>query len=267
MNKNCRVFNKYFLGLGLVVFFTIIAEPIAYSQRVVVAEDNEEGIREEETYLFALKLLDEEDRYLTIKGTRDIFLEQKILLEEENHPKTPQPSPEENNHEEAPQTSIVSPYTLTFVKKFEGFKEQAYWDTDGTAVIGYGLPHINGQQVKIGDRITQAQADTALQAKLEEIQQEILSAVKVDLNANQLAALTSLVYNTGSRVITRSTLINKLNSGDYVGAANEFPRWNKANMGGRLVPLAGLTKRRLAEKQLFLAPSSTVVASNNTLPN
>ncbi len=262
MNKNCRVFSKYFLSLGLVAFFTIIAEPIAYSQRVVGAEDREEKAREEETYLFALKLLEEEDRYLTIKGTRDIFLEQKILLEEENHQKAPQPSLEENNNKEAPQTSTVSPYTLTFVKKFEGFRERAYWDTDGTAVIGYGLAKINGRQVKIGDRITQAEADTALEAKLEQIQQEILAAVKVDLNTNQLAALTSLVYNTGSRVITRSTLINKLNSGDYVGAANEFLRWNKANMGGRLVPLAGLTKRRLAEKQLFLAPSDTVVASN-----
>lgn len=262
MNNHCRVFSKCFLSLGLVAFFTIIAEPIAYSQRVVGAEDIEEA-REEETYLFALRLLNQQEQYLTINGTRDIFLEQKILLEEENHQKAPQPSPEENKLEEAPQTSTVSPYTLTFVKKFEGFKEQAYWDTDGTAVIGYGLSQINGQKVKIGDRINQAQADTALHDKLEQIQQEILSAVKVDLNTNQLAALTSLVYNSGSRVITRSTLLSKLNSGDYVGAANEFPRWNKANMGGRLVPLAGLTNRRLAEKQLFLAPSNTVVASNN----
>ncbi|MBE9167582.1 lysozyme [Pleurocapsales cyanobacterium LEGE 06147] len=262
MNKSCRVFSKCFLSLGLVAFFTIIAEPIAYSQRVVGAEDREEEAREEESYLFALKLLEEPDKYLTIKGTRDIFLEPQILPEENNHQKAPQPSPEENNNEEAPQTSTVSPYTLTFIKKFEGFKEQAYWDTDGTAVIGYGLAQINEQPVKMGDRITQAQAETALHDKLEKIQQEILSAVEVDLNTNQLAALTSLVYNTGSRVLTRSTLINKLNSGDYVGAANEFPRWNKANMGGRLVPLAGLTKRRLAEKQLFLAPSNTVVASN-----
>jgi GH24 family phage-related lysozyme (muramidase) len=247
MNNYCRVFSKCFLSLGLVAFFTIIAEPIAYSQRVVGAENHEKA--REEDYLVALRLLNEEEQYLTIKGTKDIFLEQKRLLKEENL-------------EEVPQTSTVSPYTLTFIKKFEGFKEQAYWDTDGTAVIGYGLSKINGQKVKMGDRITPEQAHTALQDKLEKIHQEIFLAVEVDLNANQLAALTSLVYNTGSRVLTRSTLINKLNSGDYVGAANEFPRWNKANMGGRLVPLAGLTNRRMAEKQLFLAPSSTVIASN-----
>ncbi|MBE9171194.1 lysozyme [Pleurocapsales cyanobacterium LEGE 06147] len=259
MNKSCCVFSKYFLGLGLVVFLAIIAEPIAYSQRVLVAEDNEEETREKESYLFALKFLEEPDKYLTIEGTRDMLLEQNILLEEENRQKVPQPSPEENNNEEVPQASTVSPYILTFIKKFEGFKEQAYRDTDGTAVIGYGLPQINGQKVKMGDRITQAQAHAALCDRLENIQQEILSAVEVDLNTNQLAALISLVYNTGSHVLTRSTLINKLNSGDYLGAANEFLRWNKANIGGRLVPLAGLSKRRLVEKQLFLASSNNVL--------
>ena len=89
----------------------------------------------------------------------------------------------------------------------------------------------------------------------------VLAAVKVDLNPYQLGALTSLVYNAGTRILTDSTLIRKLNAGDYAGAAREFPRWNKANQGGRLVAFPGLTKRRLAEQQLFLSPQRQI-ASN-----
>ncbi|MGL5832971.1 MAG: lysozyme, partial [Waterburya sp.] len=70
----------------------------------------------------------------------------------------------------------------------------------------------------------------------------------------QLGALTSLVYNTGVGLLYDSTLISKLNTGDYAGAAEEFPRWNKADQGGVLVELLGLTRRRLAEQKLFLTP-------------
>ena len=90
----------------------------------------------------------------------------------------------------------------------------------------------------------------------------IAAHVQVDLNLHQLGALTSLVYNAGARIVTNSTLVGKLNAGDYVGASREFVRWNKANRRGRLVPFPGLTKRRLAETQLFLSPYGQV-ASNN----
>lgn len=76
----------------------------------------------------------------------------------------------------------------------------------------------------------------------------------VELNENQLGALSSIVFNVGTGFIHQSTLIKKLNAGDYQGAANEFLRWNKANVGGRLVPLSGLSRRRQAEKELFLTP-------------
>ncbi|EBY2991617.1 lysozyme, partial [Salmonella enterica subsp. enterica serovar Typhimurium] len=49
--------------------------------------------------------------------------------------------------------------------------------------------------------------------------------------------------------LSSSTLLRKLNSGDYAGAADEFLRWNKA--GGKV--LNGLTRRREAERALFLS--------------
>ena len=155
----------------------------------------------------------------------------------------------------------VLPATVDLVKQFEGFSASTYLDTSGLPVIGYGQTRINGATVSMGQYITQAQADLALRQELNHIQNLVKSYVRVELNPYQLGALTSLVYNAGTRILTNSTLVRKLNAGDYVGAANEFPRWNKANQGGILVAFPGLTKRRLAEKKLFLTPMRQI-ASN-----
>lgn len=151
----------------------------------------------------------------------------------------------------------ILPATINLVKQYEGFRSSAYIDTSGLPVIGYGQTRVNGRTVRMGQYITQAEADAALEQELYQIKRLVLSYVKVDLNPHQLGALTSLVYNAGARVVTNSTLVRKLNAGDYVGAAQEFPRWNKANSGGQLVVFPGLTKRRLDEKKLFLTPYST----------
>ncbi|WP_019505354.1 lysozyme [Pleurocapsa sp. PCC 7319] len=155
----------------------------------------------------------------------------------------------------------VLPATLNLVKQFEGFRSYSYFDTSGLPVIGYGQTRINGRTVTMGQYISQAQADVALEQELYHIQSIVLSHVKVDVNPHQLGALTSLVFNAGTGILTNSTLIRKLNAGDYAGAANEFPRWNKAHQGGRLVVFPGLTRRRLEEKKLFLTPYNHI-ASN-----
>ncbi|MGB5715205.1 MAG: lysozyme, partial [Waterburya sp.] len=128
----------------------------------------------------------------------------------------------------------------------------AYIDTDGTPVIGYGLSRIAGKPVRIGDRISPTEADTALNNHLEEIHRELDQMVKVSLSEQQLSALASISFNVGINSIKKSTLVKKINEEDYAGAANEFLRWDKANLGGRLVQMPGLTRRRYAERQLFL---------------
>ncbi|MBE9043977.1 lysozyme [Pleurocapsales cyanobacterium LEGE 10410] len=155
----------------------------------------------------------------------------------------------------------VLPETINLVKQYEGFSSRAYIDTSGLPVIGYGQSFINGRRVRLGQYITRAQADAALEKELAHLQRKVAARVKVKLNPYQLGALTSLVYNAGMRIVTNSTLIRKLNAGDYAGAAREFPRWNKANKGGRLVVFSGLTRRRMAEKKLFLSDYDQI-ASN-----
>ena len=146
----------------------------------------------------------------------------------------------------------VSTRAIKIVKEFEGFKSEAYLDTDGTPVIGYGLSKIAGKPVQLGDRISRQEADLALKKQLQTIEQQLDRAIEVQIGDRQLDALASLSFNVGVDSIENSTLVKKLNTGDYTGAANEFLRWDKANVGGRLVKMPGLTRRRQAEKMLFL---------------
>ncbi len=151
-----------------------------------------------------------------------------------------------------PAPQPVSTRAIKIVKEFEGFKSEAYLDTDGTPVIGYGLSEIAGKPVQLGDRISRQEADLALKKQLQTIEQQLDRAVEVQIGDRQLDALASLAFNVGIDSIENSTLVKKLNTGDYTGAANEFLRWDKANVGGRLVKMPGLTRRRQAEKMLFL---------------
>ena len=155
-----------------------------------------------------------------------------------------------------PEPPPVSDIAIDLIKEFEGFESQAYIDTDGTPVIGYGLSKIAGKPVQVGDRISPERADAALKSHLQEINQELAKIVKVNLSDRQKSALASIAFNVGVNGIKNSTLIKKINNRDFAGAANEFLRWDKANMRGRLVQLPGLTRRRTAERQLFLDRSS-----------
>lgn len=77
--------------------------------------------------------------------------------------------------------------------------------------------------------------------------------VKVKTSQNMFNALVSLVFNIGATAFANSTLLRKLNQGDYQGAWNEFPRWNKITKNGGKIISAGLTHRRAEEQEVFFA--------------
>lgn len=139
---------------------------------------------------------------------------------------------------------------VKLIKKFEGFYANTYYDPVGILTIGYGtIAYPNGQKVKMGDFVTEAKASEYLQLHIEkDILPAMSELIKVTLTENQFSALVSFVYNLGSGNLKKSTLLKKLNEEDYLGAANEFPKWVKA--GGKT--LQGLVNRREAEKALFL---------------
>lgn len=136
---------------------------------------------------------------------------------------------------------------LGLIKKWEGLRLRAYKDTVGVLTIGYGstFPKVTADQV-----ISEAEANSRLQTDLAYFEQAVTQMVAVPLNSNQFSALVSLAFNVGPGNLKGKGLINKLNSGDYEGAANSFPKYD--NAGGK--EDMGLYRRRLDEKALFLTP-------------
>jgi GH24 family phage-related lysozyme (muramidase) len=158
---------------------------------------------------------------------------------------------------------------VNLVAAFEGVnsaedgKIYPYDDGLGNQVIGYGhliQPHeqqsgsinIDGELVPFAEGISQAQAKTLLDQDLEPIRQKIDDLVTVELTNNQRDALASFTYNVGLRAFEESTLLKKLNAGEYDAVPAELTKFTKA--GG--VELPGLVDRRKAEIELWNKPDA-----------
>ena len=149
-----------------------------------------------------------------------------------------------------PESMSVSNKGVDLICEFEGKRLVAYDDGVGVWTIGFGTTkYPNGVRVKKGDTCTLEQAKEYMRHDLIEFEHTVSISVKVPLNQNQFDALVSLAYNIGSSAFKSSTLVKKLNSGDYHGAADQFNVW--INAGGKR--MQGLVNRRDKEKLLFLS--------------
>jgi lysozyme len=145
-------------------------------------------------------------------------------------------------------TQKLSSKGIALLKRVEGFEEQAYPDTGGVPTIGYGTTvYPGGRRVRLGDKCTQEQAEGFLAHDVLFAEDAVLRLVKVPLNEETFDALVSFVYNIGTEAFRTSTLLALLNSGNYLGAASQFPRWKFDN--GKVI--RGLVKRRVYERGLF----------------
>lgn len=142
----------------------------------------------------------------------------------------------------------VSSKGLELIKEFEGFSSVAYLCSAKKATIGYGNTFWeDGTPVKIGDQISKERAETLLKHVVDNFSVAVEVDIKIEVTQNQFDALVSLAYNIGLGAFKNSTLLRQLNRGNFVGASQEFLRWDKSN--GK--PLLGLTRRREREKLLF----------------
>jgi lysozyme len=135
---------------------------------------------------------------------------------------------------------------LDKLEDYEGIRFVAYLDTGGVWTIGVGH---TGPEVVKGLRASAEQIREWLRVDVEEAEEIVERLVKVPLNQNQFDALVSFVFNIGEGQFASSTLLKKLNAGDYEGAAGQFKRWVFDN--GKQQP--GLVKRRSSEEATFLA--------------
>jgi GH24 family phage-related lysozyme (muramidase) len=173
---------------------------------------------------------------------------------------------------------------IELIKSFEGIPDgdpsttglDPYLDPLDIWTIGWGHAVVsNGAMVRgKGNRalafslfpggISVAQAEALLRGDLVSRAADMLRLVKVELDDGQFGALMSFVFNCGIGNFGASTLLKKLNAGDSSGAADQFLVWNKGRKDGQLVELPGLTRRRKAERALFLGQDWRAVASTAT---
>ena len=166
----------------------------------------------------------------------------------------------------------VSQEAIELIKAFEGIPDgdprtvglDAYSCPAGVWTIGWGHAIMDGGAQLSGPAnkararalypggITREQAEALLRGDLVPRAASLCSMLKVTLDDAQFGALIALLFNIGAGNLAASTLLRKLNAGDVAGAAEQFLAWDKARVNGVLQPLAGLTRRRRAERALFL---------------
>jgi len=138
---------------------------------------------------------------------------------------------------------------LHLTERFEGCRLVAYPDPGSGGdpwTIGYGH---TGPEVVEGLQITQDQAEQYLAQDIKQAEANVNAVVHVELTQEEFDALVDFAFNCGCRNLDSSTLMKKLNAGDYEGASHEFIKWDMA--AGH--HMSGLLKRREAETAMFIS--------------
>ncbi len=148
----------------------------------------------------------------------------------------------------------LSAAALVGIALHEGYADRTYLDSVGVPTIGFGTTG----DVRIGDRITPPRALVRLLSDADRMQRELRACIgDVPMHQREWDAVVSWAYNVGANAACRSTLVKKLQAGDYASACAELLRWDKA--GGRV--LAGLAKRRQDEYRLCIGEQERAAAS------
>ena len=119
----------------------------------------------------------------------------------------------------------VNAETLELIKRWEGLRLEAYLDTGGVWTIGYGHTSDSVQKVYKGLKITEKRAEELLIHDLKEAEAAVDRLVTVPLNENQRGTLVSFVFNIGETQFAKSTLLKKLNKGEYESVPAQLRRW------------------------------------------
>lgn len=142
------------------------------------------------------------------------------------------------------------------IKLDEGFANPVSDDGFGNPTGGWG--HIKG--VRLGQPVSVAQGEAWLTEDIDIADAAVRKYVKVPLTQGQWDVLSSFVMNLGGGALAQSTLLRKLNAGDYASVRTELLRWDHADPDGAgpLPPrkVLGLTRRRQREANDWTATSA-----------
>lgn len=148
-----------------------------------------------------------------------------------------------------PKIPVLSSEDHKLIKESEGLRLNAYQCSANVWTIGFGSTRgMDGAPVKPGQSITIEQARALYVRDINIFSASVRRLVTVKINDNQFSALVSLAYNIGLGNFRASTLLRKLNRGDFVGCSMEFGKWRRAN--GKIN--RGLVARRERERIMFI---------------
>jgi lysozyme len=140
---------------------------------------------------------------------------------------------------------------VPLIKQYEGFSARAYNCPAGRLTIGYGHCITSSDHIDVSISLSEWSATQILHADIGDVLLCLRDSIKdIELNANQIAALISFVFNIGCGNFKASTMLKLILANDFEGAAGQFDRWVHA--GDKVLP--GLVTRRRLEKELFLKP-------------
>ncbi len=149
----------------------------------------------------------------------------------------------------------LSDLGLKLIKAFEGYRARLSTLVSGQMVIGYGHEWVDGEAV----HMDKAEAEAVLRSDLHEYEALVNEHVYAPLSQSQFDALVSLAYNIGLGKFLNSKVLQALNSGHPLIAAQAFEDWVKARIGSKVYIVDALVRRRAAEKAVFLRVPSGVV--------
>lgn len=135
---------------------------------------------------------------------------------------------------------------VDIIKKYEGFRADAYKCPVGVWTIGFGsTKYADGTPVKKGDKISE---DTAEGLLIDYLNKNVRPHIEeLGLTADtQIAAVESLVYNIGWSAFSKSKCCKAIKEKDW---ETVFNNWNWLKGDGKF--LLGLAKRRAEELNLF----------------
>lgn len=147
------------------------------------------------------------------------------------------------------QVNRTSKTGLELIKGYEGLRRRSEPLSGGGWIVGYG----HTRSAREGVEVTEREAEYLLRYDLQDVEEFVHHHVHAPLNQNEFDALVSFCWNVGKEAFASSDVLNYVNAGEMLAAAESFSAWRKARIAGRLIVVDALVRRRTAEKNLFLS--------------
>lgn len=139
----------------------------------------------------------------------------------------------------------ISKRGADLIKHYEGYSLEPYICPAGYLTIGWGHVITEAEAFRLTAGISITEAQQLFDYDIARFERGVKRLITAKMTQGQFDALVSFAFNLGLGRLQASTLRAKFNRGEYAG--DEFPKW----VFSKGVKLAGLVKRRYAEKALF----------------